>query len=125
MLHHIQHAAGFLNQNTMFTGIMLLLLNVGSRFIAHELSSDEAEYSQNIILRRLAIFAVCFVGTKDMLQSIILTAGFVVLAGGIFRGKGEQSREGMTDAQEAVVIGGAGNPYGGMVTADAPLFPKV
>ena len=51
---------------------MLLLLNVGSRYIVDEFSDDPIQYSQNIFLRRLCIFAVCFVGTKDLITSIIL-----------------------------------------------------
>jgi hypothetical protein len=85
-----------------FIGIMMLLLNIGSRFITHELSSDDKEYSQNIFLRRLTVFAVCFVGTRDIVVSIILTAAFVVLAGGIFRGKGPFSKEGMTNPDLAM-----------------------
>lgn len=70
-------------------------MNVGSRFIVHEFSEDEKEYSQNILFRRLVVFAACFMGTRDLLVSIILTAAFVILAGGVFRGKGPFSREGM------------------------------
>jgi len=121
VLHHIHHAVGFLNTNTMFAGIMLLLLNVGSRFIIHELSHDDKEYSQNLILRRMAIFAVCFVGTKDLVSSVILTAAFVVIAGGLFRGKGPFSREGMTDGEMAVAgAPSGGNPFNGKASSDSP-----
>jgi hypothetical protein len=107
----------------MFVGIMLLLLNVGGRFIVHELSHDDAEYSQNLILRRLAIFAACFVGTKDLIVSIILTAAFVIIAGGIFRGKGPFSREGMTNSSPVVSSGN--NPFvEGPASQEPPLFPK-
>ena len=116
VLQHLNYAVGRLNTSTFFAGIMLLLLNVGSRFITHELSADDNEYSQNIILRRLAIFAVCFVGTKDLLTSLILTAVFVILAGGIFRGKGPFSREGMSNEKAPVTA--EANPFGG--TASAP-----
>jgi len=75
---------------------MMLLLNVGSRFITHEFSNDDKEYSQNILLRRAAIFAVCFIGTRDVVVSIILTAAFVILASGFLRGKSVFAREGMT-----------------------------
>jgi hypothetical protein len=85
-----------------FIGVMMLLLNVGSRFITHELSHDDKEYSQNILLRRLSIFAACFVGTRDIVTSILLTAGFVIIAGGIFRGKGPFSREGMQNPDLAM-----------------------
>ena len=123
VLHHIHHAVGFLNTNTLFAGIMLLLLNVGSRFIVDELSHDDKQYSQNLILRRLAIFAVCFVGTKDLVMSIILTAAFVVLSAGLFRGKGPFSREGMTNAETSVAVSSGGDPFKGSASSsDKPLF---
>jgi hypothetical protein len=111
----------------MFAGIMMLLLNVGSRYITHEYSSNDEEYHQNIFMRRIAIFAVCFVGTRNIVISILLTAGFVVLAGGLFRGKGDVSREGMTNSLAvpgaAVVLSSlATPPYGGAVDPSPPLF---
>ena len=118
MIHHLHHAVGFLNTNTMFAGIMMLLLNVGSRFIVHEFSEDDKEYRENILIRRICIFAVCFVGTKDVLTSLILTAGFIIIAGGLFRGKGEASREGMTTLSEA----GAVSSFGNMQDPSPPLF---
>jgi len=120
VLHHINHAVGILNQNTFFAGIMMLLLNVGSRYIIHEFATDEKEYSENILLRRICIFAVCFVGTKDIVTSLILTAGFVILATGLFRGKGEQSREGMTN----MAVGGAVSTFGSMQDGSPPLFSE-
>jgi hypothetical protein len=118
VLHHVHHAVGFLNTSTVFSGIMLLLLNVGSRFIVHELSHDDNEYSQNLLLRRLAIFAVCFVGTKDLVISVILTAAFVILCAGLFRGKGPFSREGMTNAETAVAgAPSGGDPFNGKASA--------
>jgi len=119
ILDQVHHAVNFLNTNTMFSGIMLLLLNVGSRFIVHELSDDDNEYSQNLILRRLAIFAVCFVGTKDFMASVILTAAFVVLAGGLFRGKGPFSREGMSNSETSVAVSSA-NPFEGSAASKEP-----
>ena len=123
VLHHVHKAVDFLNKSTLFSGIMLLLLNVGSRFIVHELSDDDNEYSQNLLIRRLAIFGVCFVGTKDLVISIILTAGFVILSAGIFRGKGPFSREGMSNEETAVAVSSSGDPFKGSASsADKPLF---
>lgn len=78
-------------------GIMILLTNVASRYIVHEFSVNDEEYGQNILLRRLAVFALCFVGTRDLIVSILLTAGFVILAGGIIRGSSVYAREGMNN----------------------------
>jgi hypothetical protein len=49
----LHHALRILNENTFFAGMMILLLNVGSRYIVDEFSTDEQEYSQNILLRRI------------------------------------------------------------------------
>ena len=84
-----------LNDNKFFLGVMLLLLNVGSRYLVDEFSISPKEYSRNLILRRLAVFAVCFVGTRDVVTSILLTAGFVILAQGV----SSKSREGMANKE--------------------------
>jgi len=69
----------------LFLGICMMLMNVGSRYIVDEFSQNEEEYSRNIFLRRVAIFAVCYMGTRDLVHALLLTAGFVVMAMGISR----------------------------------------
>lgn len=88
-----------LGTSPFFIGLSVLLVNVGSRFITHELSADDKEYQENIFFRRLAIFAACFMATRDIVTSLLLTAAFVVIAGGLFRGKGPFSREGMENKE--------------------------
>ena len=100
-----------LNSSLFFVGIMMLLLNVGSRYIVHELADTDEEYRKYILVRRLAVFAVCFVGTRDIIVSLILTAAFVVLSTGLFQGKSIYAREGMSNpslAQRGVVVAAAG-----------------
>jgi hypothetical protein len=99
-------------------GIMILLTNVASRYIAHEFSSNDEEYSQNILLRRFAIFALCFMGTKDLIVSFLLTAGFVILAGGLFRGKSVYAREGMKNIDPDVDL----RTKAGLNKVDAPAY---
>jgi hypothetical protein len=82
-----------LDLNKLFLGIMLIVLNIGSRHLVDEFSTNPEEYSRNIVLRRIAIFAVCYVGTHDIIVSLLLTAGFVILAQGV----SSKSREGMAN----------------------------
>jgi|UniRef100_A0A6C0DQD0 hypothetical protein len=100
-------------------GIMLLLSNVASRYIVHEFSANDEEYGNNILLRRLAVFAVCFVGTRDLVVSILLTAGFVVLAGGLFRGKSVYAREGMDNSPDQKL-----REKAGLKGCDQPAYDK-
>ena len=85
-----------LGENKFFLGIMLIVLNIGSRHLVDEYSTNPEEYNRNIVLRRLAIFAVCFVGTRDLVTSLLLTAGFIIIAQGV----SARSREGMENKKK-------------------------
>ena len=82
-----------LNTNKFFIGVMMILLNIGSRHLVDEFSGDEKEYNRNILLRRIAIFAVCFIATRDIVHSTLLTAGYIIIASGVSR----RSAEGMAN----------------------------
>lgn len=81
-----------LNDSKLFLGTMLILLNIGSRHLVDEFSSNEEEYQRNLVLRRIAVFAVCFVGTRDIIVSLVLTAAFIIISTGVSM----KNREGMT-----------------------------
>jgi hypothetical protein len=104
-----------LNNNKLFLGIMLIVLNIGSRYLVDEFSTSEEEYSRNLVLRRIAVFAVCFVGTRDVIISLILTAAFIIIATGVSR----RSREGMANEEEETPTE-ADNP--GYDTSAPPMF---
>jgi hypothetical protein len=103
-----------LNNHKLFLGIMLILVNVGSRHFIDELSEDPKVYERNLLLRRIAIFAVCFVGTRDLVYSLLLTAGFIIIASGM----SSRSREGMENEEKKK------ETMCGAHAKDEPLFPK-
>lgn len=80
-----------INASKLFLGVMMILLNLGSRHLVDEFSTSDEEYSRNLVLRRVAIFAVCFTATRDIITSLLLTAGFIIIATGVSR----RNREGM------------------------------
>jgi hypothetical protein len=54
-----------------------------------------------------------------------LTAAFVILSAGLFRGKGPFSREGMTNEETAVSVSSGGDPFAGKASSQEPgLFGK-
>lgn len=85
-----------LNNSKLFLGVMLIILNIGSRHLIDELSTNPDEYNRNLVLRRIAVFAVCFVGTRDLVVSLLLTAGFIIIAQGV----SSRSREGMENKKK-------------------------
>lgn len=118
----------YIESSPMFAGVMMLLLNIGSRYITHEYSDNDEEYMQNIFLRRITIFAVCFIGTRSIITSILLTAAFVILSAGIFRGKSLYAREGMKnnpDLAAKASVGLAGQIDAPAVDNSVPPLPTV
>jgi len=68
-----------LNNNTYLSGILILLLNIGSKFVTIELSPNQEAFIRNNIGRQLLIFSMVWVGTKDLYVSFILTGIFLIL----------------------------------------------
>lgn len=73
-----------LNTSKYFAGMLILLLNLGSRFLVMELSESQEQLLSNKIIRRFIIFTVVFVSTRDVMVSFVVTAVFIILVSGIF-----------------------------------------
>ena len=73
-----------INESKILAALAMLLLNIGSKYIELKISDSQAEYMRNEIGREILIFAMVFVGTKDIILSIIVTAAFIVLANTVF-----------------------------------------
>jgi hypothetical protein len=73
----------FLNNSKLFAGIMMIFLNIASKFVTIDLSKTQKEFLANSILRQVLIFAVAFVGTRDLLISSLLTAALTVMVDGL------------------------------------------
>jgi len=85
----LQNGLRSLNNSKVFTGIMMILMNVGSKYITVKLSPSQEAYFRNNIAREMLIFVVCWMGTRDLVISIFLTASFYVLTQHLFN---EESR---------------------------------
>lgn len=72
-----------INGSKLFVGLMMIFLNIGSKFITIDLSETQKQFLTNSILRQVLIFAVAFVGTRDIVISLILTAVFTILVDGL------------------------------------------
>ena len=73
-----------LNNNKYFAGICMLILNIGTKYISVELSETQDEFLKNKIIRRLGLFTIFWVGTKDIITSLILTSVFIIFVSNLF-----------------------------------------
>jgi len=100
---------GFLNifnSNPYFIGIMMLILNIGGRFITLEITKQQEQFLQIPIVRRLLIFTVLFVATRNIWVAFWATITVVLLLGYLFNENsalcifGKIGKEGSTCAKE-------------------------
>ena len=73
-----------LNNSKYLAGLTMILLNVGSRFVEIKFSKTQEQVLRNGLARELLIFSMCFMATRDIIISIILTASFTVLSRYLF-----------------------------------------
>ena len=75
-----------LNENKFFVGCMMIFVTIGGRFVISELNDSQKEMIHNPIIRRLFIFCVFFMATRDIQCAITLTILFVLIVGELFNG---------------------------------------
>jgi hypothetical protein len=74
----------FLNNSKFFAGVVMILLNVGSKFIAIQFSRSTEEYLKLNITKQILVFAMAWMGTRDIYTALVLTAVFTVLSDHLF-----------------------------------------
>lgn len=87
MLDKLQIHLKRLNDSKFLMGVAMLLLNVGSKYVEMGFSKTQEEALRNGLGREILIFAMVFMGTHDIILSIIMTASFVVLSNYLFNEK--------------------------------------
>ena len=84
MFDYIHDHVLFLNSSKFFAGVVMILLNVGSKFISVQFSKSTEEYLKYSISKQILVFAMSWMATRDIYTSLILTAVFVVLSEFLF-----------------------------------------
>lgn len=73
-----------INTSPFFSAIMMILLNVYSKYITLEISSFQDSFLKRKFIRRIMIFVMAFMATKDVLKSLVVTAVFIIFAFELF-----------------------------------------
>jgi len=76
-----------LDNSKYFAGIVMIILNIGSKYITIKLSKSQESYLSSSIARQLLIFSIIWMGSRDLLISLILSAVFIILTDHLFNEK--------------------------------------
>ena len=75
---------GRLNNSKFFAGVVMIMLNIGSKYITVELSKSQEQYLKNNVGRQILIFAISWMGSRDIITALVLTAVFTILTDHLF-----------------------------------------
>lgn len=81
---YINHHIMYLNNSKFFAGVIMILLNVGSKFITIQFSKSTEEYMKWTVSKQLLVFSMAWMGTRDIYAALGLTAVFTILSEYLF-----------------------------------------
>ena len=81
---YINEHVMYLNNSKFFAGVIMILLNIGSKFITIQFSKSTEEYMKYSVTKQLLVFAMAWMGTRDIYTALGLTAVFTILSDYLF-----------------------------------------
>ena len=84
--YNINSSLNNLSTNKLFLGLMMIFMNLGSRYIEIKLTKGQEMILKNIA-REVLIFTIAFLGSRDIIISLIITAVFIILSNFVFNEK--------------------------------------
>ena len=121
---------GTLSANPVFIGLVMLILNLGGRFIVMEVSKEQEQVFQHPWVRRFLIFAVLFVATRNILTALWMTVVVVLILGYLFNENSslcllKGGVTGSSCAAPGADAGDDGKPKGGMTPEEMDIFRRL
>jgi|TARA_Y100000389_G_scaffold196055_1_gene228345 hypothetical protein len=68
-----------LNKSKVFAGLMIITLNIASRFVTIKMSKTMQSYLKFTFSRYILIFAISWMGTRDIYIALTITLLFIIL----------------------------------------------
>jgi hypothetical protein len=90
---HLQIYLDQISENKIFIGLIMVLVNIGARFIIEELDEEHKKIIQNTYFRKLVIFCSVFMATRDIGVAIIVTLIFAIVINEILGNKEDDKEE--------------------------------
>jgi hypothetical protein len=72
------------NKSSFLTGLAMIMLNIGSKYIELGLTKTQEQALRNGLARELLIFSMIFISVKDVIISLFMTIGFSISVNYLF-----------------------------------------
>ena len=84
IIEYFNKSTVVLNENKYFIGLSMILVNIGSRYIIDDLNNEHRNLIRNEYIRKIFIFSVFFMATRDIIVALFLTILFVIFVKELF-----------------------------------------
>jgi len=68
-----------LNESKIFAGLMIIILNIASRFVTIKMSKTMQSYLKVTFSRYILVFAIAWMGTRDIYIALGVTLMFIII----------------------------------------------
>jgi hypothetical protein len=84
MFSYINQNVIAMNQSKIFAGLVIIVLNISSKFVTIKLSKSMEGYLKYTFSRDILVFAMAWMGTRDIYTAVFITLLFSLCANFLF-----------------------------------------
>ena len=75
---HVNNVVQNLNNSRIFAGCMIIVLNIGSKYVNIKLSKSVEAYLKYTFSKQVMVFAIAWMGTRDIYIALFITTLFTL-----------------------------------------------
>jgi len=84
LLKYLHNHVKVINDSKIFAGLMIITLNIASKFVTIKLSKTMESYLKYTFSRDILVFAITWMGTRDIYIAIFITLCFILFMDFLF-----------------------------------------
>jgi hypothetical protein len=79
LFSYLYHNIKAINDSKIFAGLMIITLNISSKFVNVKISKTMESYLRNTFSRHVLVFAIAWMGTRDVFIAGLITLLFIFI----------------------------------------------
>lgn len=80
MFLYVNNRVKSINESKIFAGIMIIIINIASKFVNFKMSKTMESYLKFNFSRNILVFAMTWMGTRDIYIAICITLVFILIS---------------------------------------------
>ena len=121
----IEMTLSTVNTNPYFIGLTMLLLNLGGRFLAMEVTKEQEKFFQNTWVRAILIFVVVFVATRNIIVAFWLALIVIIILRFLFNENSDYYMFRLEGTMRPETFQGDGAPVNVLTPEEADIYRKL